>query len=737
LEVVKQAICLCEDIVSLLYPNFRKKRTIVFDFSAMLTLNMKISRYAFSVFTFDAAIGVLKRNGHYIRVPPQTLILLKALLERAGAMVTREELRLLLWPEGEFIDHDHAINRAINFLRAVLRDNPKKPQYIETLPKRGYRFIAPVSSSIEDTELVGESPADLLAPAPAAAVYSEANVGVASQGADAISGEIVPSLPNAAALEQTSSETLSLYAEEFTPAAPPSAGFFARLMTSVKRAPTAYAISAAMALALACALIVSIHRKPVADGLTMGIVPFEVKGTEAEQLEGGLRADLTDTLSQLPSLQVHALHSLERVRSDDPGLMAIAKSLHLDLLLLGKLTVNGNQCVLQIDLLRSRDAMHLASYTYSGSLQDLATIRNKAQHDIFSGLQLIWDTRLGNAGSTENADAYIDYLRAHDLDSRPTVANLNSALAQFQAAIQHDPQFVRAYAGMATTYLNLARYNDPPENLREAKMFAEKAITLNPRVAEAYAVLGWVAMRRDWNTALGEAQLRRAVELEPNEASHHAVLAECLAYEGRSDEALREIDLARVDDPLWSQTNAMDIFVSGVARQYARGVEVAWHNVEQRPNSLAAHDLLAWSLFDAGRYEEAIREWREMAVLEKDDARVTLEDKGLAEFRRGGSMAYAAVRLGAIERNLDTARMHPNDFAAEEWYAYTGDHDHAIAALQQKIDRHDPSAINFAVNPMLDNLHNDPRFQAMLSRIGLSIPVVSEPSSSARASLNH
>ncbi|HEX8810873.1 MAG TPA: winged helix-turn-helix domain-containing protein [Terracidiphilus sp.] len=700
---------------------------------------MKIRRYAFSVFTFDAAIGALKRNGHYIRVPPQTLVLLTALLERSGAVVTREELRLLLWPDGEFIDYDHAINRAMNFLRAVLRDNPKKPQYIETLPKRGYRFIAPVSMSVEDAEHAAELPVSVPGPVLVAVLDNEVGTDETNRAADGISGEIVPRILDAVASEYISPKALSFYSEpELSPVSPLQAGFFGRLAASVKRAPAAYAISAAMAMALACALILSIHRKPVADGLTMGIVPFEIKGAEAWPLEGGLRMDLTDTLSQLPSLQVHALHSLEGVRSDDPGLLTTAKSLHLDLLLLGKFSVDDNhQCVLHLDLVRSRDAAHLASYSYTGSLRDLAAIRNKAQHDIFSGLQLTWIPLQGNAGSTENADAYIDYLRARDLDSRPTVANLNGALAQFQAAIQHDPQFVRAYAGMATTYLNLARYNDPAENLREAKMFAEKAIALNPRLAEAYAALGWVAIRRDWNTVLGEAQLRRAVELEPNEASYHAVLAECLAYEGRSDEALREIDLARVDDPLWSQTNTMDIFVSGAARQYARGVEVAWRNVEQRPNSPGAHDMLAWSLFDAGNFEEAIREWREMAVLEKDDARVALEDKGLAEFRRGGASAYAAVRLGAIEHNVDTARTHPGDFAAEEWYAYTGDRDRAIAALQQKIDRHEPSAINIAVNPMLDNLHNDPRFQAMLSRIGLSIPAVSEPSSSMRASLNH
>jgi len=117
---------------------------------------MGSNRFVFSVFKFDAAAGVLKRNDHYLRVPPQTLLLLTVLLEHAGAVVTRENLRQLLWPDGEFINHDHAINRAVNFLRTVLRDNPKKPQFIETLPKRGYRFIGEVSCLPTDAQPLAE-----------------------------------------------------------------------------------------------------------------------------------------------------------------------------------------------------------------------------------------------------------------------------------------------------------------------------------------------------------------------------------------------------------------------------------------------------------------------------------------------------------------------------------------------------------------------------------------------------
>jgi DNA-binding winged helix-turn-helix (wHTH) protein/tetratricopeptide (TPR) repeat protein len=698
-------------------------------FCNVIPWDMKLNKYRFSVFTFDLPDGTLRRNNRSLRVPPQTLLLLTALLDRPGAVVTREELRRVLWPDGDVLGHDHAINRAVNYLRSVLRDNPKEPQFIETVPKRGYRFVASVTCIDEDVE-------PPLTEAQETGVYEQTAQG--SMPLALADGVLAPTEVEAP-IENMAIEAgaLALPSVELsTPAIHRRPGLLRRVAAQARRSSIVYAASAILVAALAIALAVTWHRAGNADGLTMGILPFEASGSEAPQLAGALRADLTDTLSQMPGLQVHAFHSLDGVRQDDPNLQALAKSLHLDLLLLAKLTVEDNQCVLKLELVRSRDAVHIASLKYTDSLQGLVALRNNAQRDIFSKLHLGWDPAQVNAGSTENFEAYHDYLRGWNLSADQTVASRDEALALYQSAIQHDPGFARAYAGIASAYLNLARLQDPVENLREAKMFAERAQSLNPHVAEAHAVLGWVAIRRDWNTALCETEMRAAVDLEPNEASYHALLAECLGYAGRGDEALREIDLARYDDPLWSQINGMDIFVSGVARQYGRGVEVAWRNVAERPNSASARELLAWSLFDAGRYDEAVREWREMAVMEKDDARVALEDKGLVELHRGGPKAYAEVRLSAIEHHLDLTRSHPGDFVPEEWYAYVGDRDHAIAALEEAVNKRVPSAVNMAVNPMLDNLHGDSRFLSILTRVGLSLPVTPQ-GQALRASLNN
>ena len=699
---------------------------------------MRSSRFAFSVFTFDAAAGVLKRNDHYLRVPPQTLVLLTALLEHAGAVVTREYLRQLLWPDGEFIDHDHAINRAVNFLRTVLRDNPKKPHFIETLPKRGYRFIGEVSC------LPSEAPQSaVIAPnsaLSAAATVAESEMGGpgAIEWARGPFGDILAPLSGDFVASETASPHSELMFLEETYASPHRNRLFAGMMASIQRAPGVYLLGVGMFAVLAFALILSRHNKPFSsDGLTLGIVPFETHGAQAEQMEQSFRLDLSETLSQLPALQVHASHSLGNLKKDDAGLKAIAKSLNLDLLLLGWFTVEEDHCLLRLELVRGRDAAHLASFQYTGSLQEMAAFRDKAQRDIFSGLQLTGGSAPPIAGTTQNQEAYLDYLQARGLASLGTAAGQNSAIAHYQSAIALDPAFARAYAGMAITYLSMAGAADRAEKMNQAKLLAEKAERINPLVAEAHTVLGVIAIRDEWNAARGEAELRRALELDPNNAANHAYLAELLADEGHADEALHQVDVARTSDPLWPYINAIDTFVSGAAHQYDRGVDAARRNVAMAPNSSRAHDQLAWSLFDAGRYEESIAEWRATAVIDKDKARVALEDRGLAEFRRGGATAYAAVRVSAIEEHPEATTSHPHDFVPEEWYAFVGDRDHAIAALQQTIDRHDPSALDLAVNPMLDNLHRDPRFLSLLSRVGLSLPSVDAPATITRASLTN
>jgi tetratricopeptide (TPR) repeat protein len=309
------------------------------------------------------------------------------------------------------------------------------------------------------------------------------------------------------------------------------------------------------------------------------------------------------------------------------------------------------------------------------------------------------------------------------------------ALEEFRDAIVADPNFAKAYAGMATTHLIRADYLFAPvlESVAKAEELARQALQIDPSLGEAHAVLGYASFRHDWNASLAEKELRQAIELDPNQAVYHVWFAVLLSDEGRFDESFQQIDLAHADDPLWAPIYGAETFLAANARQSAREMGAAQKLIGLMPGWPAAHDELAWSLWHAKRYADAIGEWKRMALLEGDQKRADLEDRGLRAFRSGGVPAYARVRLSWIKSGADPDR-HANDFVPAEWYAYADEKDNAVRALEEMVAHHDPDALQMAVGPEYSDLHRDPRFRALLTRLNLPLQIAS-PKDSLRSSL--
>jgi tetratricopeptide (TPR) repeat protein len=200
-----------------------------------------------------------------------------------------------------------------------------------------------------------------------------------------------------------------------------------------------------------------------------------------------------------------------------------------------------------------------------------------------------------------------------------------------------------------------------------------------------------------------------------------------LVFQGRFDESLAQIDLAHADDPLWPQVYNVEIPVAGSARDYNRALRAAQRYLELEPGGSNVRDQLAWTYFSMGRYEDAIKEWREMAGTEQDSWRASLEDEGLKALHQGGVKAYANLRLKAASEDAEHFGNHPNDFSLAEWEAFLGQDDRALTQLEREVAAHDEAAMNFAVNSMFDRLHANPRFQALLSRTGLKLPSITQP----------
>lgn len=657
--------------------------------------------FAFSAFVFHTGTGELMRAGKRLRIPDQAARLLALLLENPGSMLTRDQLKAGLWPEGEVVDYDHSIHRVVSQLRDILRDrSSKSAQLIETLPKRGYRFTAPVqeittpelSLSVIDSTISEESaPVGSILRLPSDPVRVSQPVNAQSSAAPA------------------SAATAGLWRSPWT---------------------TGVGVIGILVVVVSVWLAYT-HIWGPAKPLSLGIVPFEATGTDALSMSESFRLNLADVLSQSPEIETRAVHSFDHIGQDESQILARARQLGVDALIFGKFSLTGNQCQLRLELVRSRDGVHLSSLQYSGTKEELASISDRVERDIFERLHPYRRTVNLNMGRPATSKAYGAYLRGRSYLLQWTDESLLQAVAAFQEAIAEDPSYARAYAGLASAYFVLAQHgnNGSGQSMEKCRTFAARALALDPTLAEAHAMLGQVELNQDWNFPLAEEQLHRAVDLDPNHAIYHQWLAILYCVEGKHDLSLEEIDMAHAADPNWAPLYMTEIFLAGSAGQFDRADRATDRLLSMMPDWPLAHEQKALNLWAEGKYSLAIAEWRQAAVLEKNADRVSLEDRGAEVLRSGGVQAYARLRLQALATRKGISH-EEQDFVPAEWYAYAGNWDQTMAELNRLVSTHSQAALQINLNPAYVPLHHDPRYFALLKQIGLPASPISTRSSS-------
>jgi tetratricopeptide (TPR) repeat protein len=422
----------------------------------------------------------------------------------------------------------------------------------------------------------------------------------------------------------------------------------------------------------------------------------------------------------LPRVEVPAAGSF--ATADVVDIARISHELNLDDLLLGSIAMQGEQYDLKFELVRAADATHLASFEYSGLKKDLPEISERLQQDVFHYLQSNSTTLQTIKGSTNDAQAYELYLQGeyHMLERDPH--SLDRSLTEFRQATARDPNFAAAFAGLATAYLKLSAYDTDPRDglLSQAESFAQRAVKLDPLLAQAHAVLGCTAYKQDRDFSRGEAELHNAIRIDPTQAAYRDWLSVLLVEEGRFDEALEQLSLAQTNAPFWPSVYAMEGLVGVYARRDATAIAAAKHYVDLLPNLPIAHNTMAWVYFETGHYDNAIEEWRRMALLQNNQARVELEDRGMKVFQAKGIRAYAGLRLEAIRDKRGAGQV--NDFMPAEWYACAGKREQAMAELERLAAANDPYMLHVGVDPLFDSLHQDPRFLATLAKSGVMVP---------------
>lgn len=668
---------------------------------------------AFSTFVFDTLTGELKRNGRPVHLPDQAARLLTVLVQNPGELITREELRSHLWPDGEVVDYDHSIHRTVSQLRAILRDrSSKSSRYIVTFPKRGYRFdgqLKQVPASTDD----------------------EVKVFVPQNEAVVEAATADSSFREGSFREDAFREDVAVSAPELAPAvSAPADKVDTRRSRFWHRRTVIWTASIAAVLAVAVGIgleLIHVRRQADAHLLSLGIVPFEASGTGADGLAESFRMDLADSLSRVPTIELRATHYFDHADKDEDRLQSRARELGIEALLFGKLTVADNRCHLQLELVRSHDGVHLASLQYNGTKEELGAIRDRIEGDIFQRLhpsgQADGKTDALTLARPASPQAYAAYLRGRADLVKWTDDSLRLAIASFEEALRIEPNYARADAGMASAYFILAQHGvgNRDENLELSRKFATKAIALDPTLAEGYAMLGEVALTKDWNFAAADEELHKATNLDPSHAIYHQWLAILYCTEGKVDLALQEIDKAHAADPEWAAPYMTEIYVADTGHQWGRAEVASAILLQKMPNWSLAHEQHAMSLWSEGRYLAAIDEWHTAAVLENDKDRAQLEERGAEAFRVGGAQAYARVRLQAIATRKGISH-EEQDFDPAEWYAYAGEMDKAMNALEPLVKSRSTAALQVGGQPAFLPLHKDPRFVALLKNAGLPAP---------------
>jgi TolB-like protein/tetratricopeptide (TPR) repeat protein/class 3 adenylate cyclase len=458
---------------------------------------------------------------------------------------------------------------------------------------------------------------------------------------------------------------------------------------------------------------------------SIAVIPFaSVDGNaDADYLSDGLTESLIASLARVPQLKVKSRNSVFRYKGKEVDLQKVGKELIVDALLTGRVVQRGDTVQVNSDLTNVQDNTEIWGEHYERKTSEIIPLEQQIAGDIAgklrSKLSGIEKQQVAKQG-TQNPEAYQLYVKGRHYWNKRTAADIKAAISYFNQAIDKDPGYALAYTGLADAYSVLSVYgSDPDDVIPKANAAAEKALELDPTLARPHAVLGANKFGYSWDFAGGEAELRRALEIDPSDATAHQWFSENLAYVGgRPQEAIDEANRARQLDPLSPIIGVVQGIAYFSARQFGKAIEICNKLIADNPTFSPAHLWLANSYWGEHRYPQAIQEWKTASQLSgnRNDAEFAIAlDVG---FRSGGwpSALRKGIEASLGQRKARTGYVYPYDIA--KLYADLGDMDHAFEWLNTAYQEHGTGLIGLRTDFMFDSLRSDPRYAELVRKIG-------------------
>jgi len=617
----------------------------------------------FGVFEVDLRAGELRKQGKGIKVQEQPFRVLTVLLQRPGEVVTREELRNQNWPPDTFVDFDNSLNTAINKLREALGDSADSPRFIETLPRRGYRFIAPVD-------------------------------GIPAGGTTEHRGKGVQQFLRLRRLAWTVGIIL-------------------------------FAVLAATLLSLNVFRVRDrlFGGAPRPQIQSLAVIPLtNLSGDPAQEyFSDGMTDALITDLAQMGSVKVISRTSAMRYKKTDKPLPEIARELNVDGIVEGTVQRSGDRVRITAQLIHGVSDKHLWASTYERDLRDVLALQDEVARAIAGEIKLKvtpQDQVTHSKRSAVNPQAYELYLRGLEYSRQQGGEPKRTSLDYFNRAIQMDPQWAQPYAQLARSYHWLAGFGNP-ELYPKSKAAALNAIRLDDSLAEAHSALAYVLHHYDWDWAGAEREYHRALQLNPNYPEAHYAYALLLITAGRGSEGITEIRRAAELDPLFPPLRADVGTVYSCAGRNEEAIEQLRNATQLNPDYDYAYTALGFAYIRKGMYSEAVANMEKALSLEKEEGYVVLHKVDLAyAYAAAGRKSEARKLLSELEqqdaqgRNMGEVGLYPIYFAL-------GERDRALDWMDKAYKERSDSLVYLRYWPEFDRMRSDPRLADLVRRVGI------------------
>ncbi len=619
--------------------------------------------YSFGPFRVDPHRRTLWREGKVVPLPPKAFEMLLLLVENEGRALEKQELMDHLWP-GSIVEEAN-LSQTVYLLRRALAEGSGERQYIETIPKRGYRFVAEIVESRD--EKIEE-----IAPQPAWV------------GQDGI------------------------LSHNQTPRRPVLVAGGVVLLVVVVTAAS-YLWSSRQ----------SAQTETGGPVRSLAVLPFNPLGANADDNYLGLAmADVLITrLSGINEVVVQPTSAVRKYDNQDAHPLEAGRELRVDAVLEGTLVKTAGRLRVTLRLHDVRNGQTLWSGKFDEKFTDIFNVQDSISDQVATALALNL-TREKRAlmfkRYTENAEAYELYLKGRYWWNRRTGSGLRKAAGYFEQAIATSPNYALAYAGLADCYnlLSIIEAMPPQEAFPKARAAAVKALEVDDTLAEARTSLGWIKWVYDWNWAGAEQEFKRAIELIPNYVTAHDWYGVCLAQRGRFDEALSQLEQARRLDPLSLVIPVHTGWVYFYAGQYDRAIEQYQKALEMDPNYAWARAHLSQAYEQKGMYAEAITEMRRAMELSTNNHR---HQAWLGHiYAASGDRGEARKLLAELLEKEKKQYVSPYSIALV--YAGLDDREQCLAWLRKAAQQRVGRLVRLPFDPRFKKLRTDPQFIEMLRR---------------------